>query len=181
MSQSRVFSGWLWVAVALVLSWTLVVGQRPASASVTAVSGSAFGYYTNVGLFGGPATVRPCTNPPTNTVGCAAAPAVTLPVGGSAVPITRDLDRSKPKTSNFVAGTAMVDPLSVVPAISPRTSVYRITGELTDGPDFKIKLFQDFVVTFAGGAVMRAFFLNPGGEFPQQLERGLLTKVIGRI
>ena len=46
------------------------------SADVSAVRGGAFGYFTSVSLFGGPASPR------------GPAPTVTLPGGGSAVPIT---------------------------------------------------------------------------------------------
>jgi|GEM_PF-2580961 len=65
------------------------VGQSPATAdheqTVTAVKGSAFGYYSSISLFGGPAGIRPCANPPTNTVDCRARPSVTLPEAGSAL------------------------------------------------------------------------------------------------
>lgn len=66
------------IVVALLCSAMLLsgVGQGPARADVTAVSGSAYGYFSNVSLFGGPAATR------------GPAPTVTLPAAGSAVPIT---------------------------------------------------------------------------------------------
>ena len=65
------------ILVALAISAVLVgVGGQPAAADVSAVKGSAFGFSTNVGLFGGP----PSTRGP--------APTVTLPGGGSSTPIT---------------------------------------------------------------------------------------------
>ena len=52
-------------------------GSAPAAlAAVTAVKGSAYGYFSNVGLFGGPLTPR------------GPAPTVTLPAAGSVIPIT---------------------------------------------------------------------------------------------
>jgi len=48
----------------------------PSTADVTAVKGSAYGYFSRIGLFGGPPADR------------GPAPTVTLPPGGSAVPIT---------------------------------------------------------------------------------------------
>ena len=65
------------VVAAVLLSALLTgVGQGPVSADVTAVRGSAYGYFANVSLFGGPFNQRGPT------------PTVTLPAGGSAVPIT---------------------------------------------------------------------------------------------
>ena len=70
------------IIVALACSAMLLigVGQGPARANhtfnVTAVSGSAYGYFSSVSLFGGPPNTR------------GPAPTVTLPPGGSAVPVT---------------------------------------------------------------------------------------------
>jgi hypothetical protein len=74
-SMMRVIRGL--TAVAMLAAIVLIgVGQGPAQAEVTEVEGSAYGYFSNVSLFGGP----PSTRGP--------APTVTLPPGGSAVPIT---------------------------------------------------------------------------------------------
>ncbi|MBA3365870.1 MAG: hypothetical protein H0U03_08815 [Actinobacteria bacterium] len=70
------------IAVALLCSAMLLIGAAQGSARadrafvVTAVSGSAYGYFSNVGFFGGP----PATRGP--------APMVTLPSAGSAGSIT---------------------------------------------------------------------------------------------
>ena len=100
MSRSRARS-WRHATVAsaalaaLLLAGTL---QSPADADVTEVSGEAYGYTTNVGLFGGPLMRRgfgqvTCTSP-NNPSGCgpasAESPSVTLPPSGSATPITED-------------------------------------------------------------------------------------------
>ena len=94
-------------AVALACSALLggilvVTGLQPAGANVTSVSGSAFGYYVNVGLFGGPSQLQGagqviCTgsNVPAGCVTSSAAPAssspsVTLPAGGSATEVAAD-------------------------------------------------------------------------------------------
>ena len=54
----------------------LLAGSAVARADVTAVSGRAYGYFSNISLFGGPFSSR------------GPAPSVTLPPGGSAAPIT---------------------------------------------------------------------------------------------
>ncbi|MCA1684057.1 MAG: cadherin-like domain-containing protein, partial [Actinobacteria bacterium] len=58
------------------------IGAGPASGDVSAVSGSAFGYYVNFGLFGGPPSVRGYgqTIPPGSDG--SASPSVMLPAGG---------------------------------------------------------------------------------------------------
>ncbi len=62
-------------ALVLMFLLSLVPGTLLAT-TVTAVSGSAYGYYASISLFGVPPTVR------------GPMPTVTLPPGGSAVPIT---------------------------------------------------------------------------------------------
>jgi len=47
--------------------------------------------------------------------------------------------------------------------------------------DTKFPLVQDLVISYAGGAVIRSLFLNTGGELRQDLERTVVTKVIGRV
>lgn len=46
------------VAFAVLTGWLLAVGSPPVAAEVTGVTGSAFGYQTDVSLFGGPSTPR---------------------------------------------------------------------------------------------------------------------------
>jgi hypothetical protein len=77
MARSRVRTVRTWAAVALALAAVSTgVGVHPATADVTAVRGSAFGYSTTVSLFKGPAADR------------GPAPTVTLPTTGSAAPVT---------------------------------------------------------------------------------------------
>lgn len=74
----------LTAAAALSALLVTVVGEDAASASVSSVSGSAFGYTTSVGLFGGPQSTRGYgqTIPPGSAT--SASPSVTLPsIGGS--------------------------------------------------------------------------------------------------
>jgi len=80
------------ILAALISSATLAgiligVAQAPASATVTAVRGSACGFTTKVGLFAGPQAVRGCGTavPPTDP---SYSPSVALPPGGSATAIT---------------------------------------------------------------------------------------------
>jgi hypothetical protein len=77
MARSRVRTVRTWAVVALALAAVSTgVGVHPATADVTAVKGSAFGYSTRVSLFNGPAADR------------GPAPTVTLPTTGSAAPVT---------------------------------------------------------------------------------------------
>ncbi len=67
----------------------MAVSAGSSQADVTAVKGSACGYYVNVGLFGGPQMLRGCGQPgdaPAN----GSSPSVTLPAEGSATPITAE-------------------------------------------------------------------------------------------
>lgn len=66
-------------------------GSRPArQAAASTVKGGACGYYTKVGLFGGPPELRGCgqTIPPGEER--SASPSVTLPPGGSSAPVTAE-------------------------------------------------------------------------------------------
>ena len=81
----------------MVVSVMTAIGVRPAGADVTAVKGSAFGYYANVSLFGGPLNLRGfgqvvCTAPnvpvgcaPAATAPASASPSVVLPTTGGNV------------------------------------------------------------------------------------------------
>lgn len=99
------------VIVGVVLSTVVLsaVSPPPAIAQVTMVTGSAFGFYASVGLFGGP----PGVNGPL--------PAVTLPPGGSAEPVTEtDPD----------GGTAQYGPAVIV-----QTMAMTVSTEGTTGPE----------------------------------------------
>ncbi|MGI8810810.1 MAG: choice-of-anchor P family protein [Acidimicrobiales bacterium] len=88
------------MAIVTTIAAGTVVLSGSSGADVTAVQGEAYGYYGSVSLFGGPAMVRGfgqqvCTSPnvPVGCVPAASAadsdsPAVALPPGGSAVPLT---------------------------------------------------------------------------------------------
>ena len=77
------------LAGAMCVAMLAGIGVRPAAASVSSVSGGAFGYRTYVGLFGGPPAYRgpEGTTNCTGTTMTACSPSVTLPAAGSA-PIT---------------------------------------------------------------------------------------------
>jgi hypothetical protein len=76
------------LVVGLLLAGVLaLVGSGAASADVSAVKGSACGYYTDVSLFQGPKNLRGC-NQPADAPAEGAAPSVTLPAAGSASPIS---------------------------------------------------------------------------------------------
>ena len=80
--RRKLATGLLFSAMVL---WAL--GQNSSDADVTQVTGSALGYFSMVGLFGGPSNTRPCADNATNT-DCRPRPAVSLPEGGSADPVT---------------------------------------------------------------------------------------------
>ena len=76
------------LVVALVASAALAgVAAPPATAEVAAVGGGAFGYYVNVGLFGGPQTLRG-HGQAADAPATAASPSVTLPPEGSGTAIS---------------------------------------------------------------------------------------------
>lgn len=89
---------------------------------------------------------------------------------------TADVKRSAPPGG--VPGPATVAPHNVAP-VATRSKAYRITAEVSLD-ELKVPLFQDFYVIFTKGAVIRAMFLNPGSQFPPELERSLLQKVVAR-
>lgn len=112
----------------------------------------------------------------------AAATAIATALAGPKFPacakeaFTADVNRSKPEGG--VPGPVQVVPLDL-PGKAPKTSASRITVTITLG-EVQVPLFQDFVVLFKGGVVIRTFFLNPGAVFPVDLERSLLDKVVSR-
>jgi hypothetical protein len=74
------------LAVLSVLGSATIAMAAPASAAVTSVTGRAYGFYSKVSLFGGPATT--CGNPATTPC---PRPQVLLPTGGSATARTKTL------------------------------------------------------------------------------------------
>jgi hypothetical protein len=87
-----------------------------------------------------------------------------------------DVERSKPEGST--AGAVQVAPRDYT-QYGQKTLAWRINATVNLS-DLQVPLFQDFVVIFNGGTVIRLFFLNPGAEFPQNLERSLVEKVVAR-
>jgi len=87
-----------------------------------------------------------------------------------------DVNRSKPEGST--AGSVQVAPRDYQ-QYGQKTLAWRINATVNLS-DLQVPLFQDFVVIFNGGTVIRLFFLNPGSEFPQNLERSLVEKVVSR-
>lgn len=87
-----------------------------------------------------------------------------------------DLDRSKPDGGK--PGAVKVTPRDVAP-IGQKVLAWRINASV-NLDELVVPLFQDLLVVFKGGAVIRTFFLSPGNEFPQTLERSLVEKVVGR-
>ena len=75
-------------------------------------------------------------------------------------------------------------PVEVAPLDFPvpghTASAFRITNTM-NLDDLPVPISQDFLVFFRGGTVTRLVFLNPGGPFPQDLERSLVEKVVGRV
>ena len=95
-----------------------------AGAPAPTASGGACGYYTNVSLFGGPASVRGCgqTAPPGDVR--SASPSVTLPVGGSTTAVTStDVDGALAQYGPAVlfGGRPPSDPSAAAPASGPIT------------------------------------------------------------
>jgi hypothetical protein len=88
-----------------------------------------------------------------------------------------DVKRSAPEGG--VPGPVTVTP-AVAPPVAQRISAIRITVTI-NLDELKVPLFQDFLVAFERGALIRFFFLNPGSEFPQDLERSLMQQVISRV
>ena len=87
-----------------------------------------------------------------------------------------DVKRSAPEGA--VPGPVAVA-AATAPPVAARIFSYRINVTL-DLEGLKVPLFQDFVVVLDRGAVIRMLFLNPGSEFPPDLERSLIEKVVAR-
>jgi hypothetical protein len=103
--RHKVLVGLLFSAMVFSVFWQ----RQAADAQVTEVTGSAYGFFTSIGLFGGPA----------NDIG--PVPQVTLPPGGSADPITQ----TDPDGDSAVYG----------PATIVQTTAMTVSTEGTTGPD----------------------------------------------
>jgi hypothetical protein len=89
---------------------------------------------------------------------------------------TTDVDRSKPEGST--AGPATVARQDV-PGAAQKSLRWRINASV-HLDELVVPLFQDFEVVIDRGTVIRTMFLNTGSEFPQELERTLVQKILSR-
>lgn len=87
-----------------------------------------------------------------------------------------DAKRSAPEGGRPTA--VEVAPLEAAQLGQPTFS-FRLTNTM-NLDDLQVPITQDFLVFFKGGTLVRMVFLNPGGPFPQDLERSLVEKVVGR-
>lgn len=87
-----------------------------------------------------------------------------------------DADRSKPEGAT--PGPVEVSPLRVAQR-GQRTVASRINLTM-NLDDLQVPIFQDFIVVFDAGKVIRLLFLNPGGAFPENLRASLTDKVLAR-
>lgn len=91
-----------------------------------------------------------------------------------------DVTRSKPQGST--TGSVNVAAAAAAPvqgATAGTTMSWRINATV-NLQDLVVPLFQDFIVSFNRGTVVRMLFLNPGSEFPQDLEQSVVAKVLAR-
>ncbi|MFN2503974.1 MAG: hypothetical protein ABR540_07065 [Acidimicrobiales bacterium] len=110
------------------------IGQGPAEAEVTEVTGSACGYITNVGLFGGPQAKLGCEpqqgTPQAQENAGTLSPSVALPAGGSATAVTAEDDGAAgiygPAT---IFGGLWTEDL----AAAPRSGPIRVSTQGTPG------------------------------------------------
>lgn len=153
MAQRRITVYGVWTAAAfLVLAMLSGVGAPAASAQVTGVKGSAFGYLLNVSLFGGTK----------NTVG--PAPTVTLPAGGSSTPVT----------SSAPTGSAVVGPATLftsgqidvstqgTPAAGSVTSSAKIANLNTSGQEVLTASAASSTCTASGSGVTGSATITGG-------------------
>jgi hypothetical protein len=87
-----------------------------------------------------------------------------------------DVDRSKPEGAK--PGPVKVATREVTVA-GQRVLSWRINASVNLA-ELVVPLFQDFTVMFNKGTMIRLFFLNPGSEFPQDLEKTLVDAVVAR-
>ncbi len=87
-----------------------------------------------------------------------------------------DAARSAPEGG--VPGPVEVSPLDF-PELGEQTLAWRVNVTI-DLEGLQVPIFQDLVVVFDGEAVSRLMFLNPGSEFPPELQRTLVETVVDR-
>ncbi len=87
-----------------------------------------------------------------------------------------DAARSVPEGG--VPGPVEVSPLEF-PDLGEQTFAWRVNVTI-DLEGLQVPIFQDLVVVFADEALTRTMFLNPGSEFPPELQRTLVETVVDR-
>ncbi|MBW3548407.1 MAG: hypothetical protein KY452_09780 [Actinobacteria bacterium] len=87
-----------------------------------------------------------------------------------------DAVRSAPEGG--VPGPVEVSPLEF-PELGEQTLAWRVNVTI-DLEGLEVPIFQDLVVVFDGEAASRLMFLNPGSEFPPELQRTLVETVVDR-
>ena len=123
MRQSRIGAYRVGVGVALLLSGLLVAtGAHPARGEVSAVAGSAYGYFAEVTLGGQQA---PRVEP---------TPVVTLPPGGSATPVTNTAPSGEVRVGPALLLQSGTLTVSTQGAIGPNGSVTSSAGVQNVGP-----------------------------------------------
>lgn len=139
----------------------------------------------SVGAATSPTFLRPLATQARSTVEYSATPPageVPLALAGPAFPrcatdaFTADVNRSKPEGST--PGPVQVAPRDYQ-QYGQKTLAWRINASV-NLQDLQVPLFQDYIVVFNGTTVIRFFFLNTGSAFPQDLEKTLVEKVVGR-
>ncbi|HEV2766590.1 MAG TPA: hypothetical protein VGV63_02645 [Acidimicrobiales bacterium] len=87
-----------------------------------------------------------------------------------------DAARSAPEGG--VPGPVEVSPLDFQ-ELGQQTLAWRVNVTI-DLQGLEVPIFQDLVAVFDGEAVSRLMFLNPGSEFPPELQRTLVETVVDR-
>lgn len=87
-----------------------------------------------------------------------------------------DAARSAPEGG--VPGPVEVTPLEF-PELGEETFAWRANVTI-DLEGLEVPIFQDLVVVFDGEALSRIVFINPGSEFPPELQRTLVQTVVER-
>lgn len=87
-----------------------------------------------------------------------------------------DVDRSKPEGAK--PGLVKVTPREAAVA-GQKVLSWRINASV-NLDELVVPLFQDFTVIFNRATIIRLLFLNPGSEFPQDLEKTVVDKVVAR-
>lgn len=153
MLQRRMRVYGVWMAAALLVSAVLSgVGAPGASAQVTAVRGSAFGYLLNASLFGGA----------NNTVG--PTPTVTLPAGGSSTPVTSSAPTGKAAISpaSFLSSGQIDVSTQGTPSSGSVTSTAKIVNLNTSGNEVLTASALSSTCTASGSGVTGSTTITGG-------------------